>query len=88
MLRIVLDTNALLSAVSRKSPYRIILDKLFAGEYEIFVTADILLEYEEKIADNFDKETSQLIIDALSLLENMHKTEVHFQFQLIEPDPG
>ena len=87
MLRIVLDTNIILSAVSRRSPYRIILDALFAGMYEIYVTTDMLLEYEEKIADNFDVETAQLIIDALSLLDNVHKTDIHFQFQIIEPDP-
>jgi putative PIN family toxin of toxin-antitoxin system len=87
MLRIVLDTNIVLSAVSRRSPYRKILDALFAGIYEIYVTTDILLEYEEKIADNFDAETAQLIIDALSLLDNVHKIDIHFQFQIIEPDP-
>ena len=52
------------------------------------MTTDILLEYEEKIADNFDAETAQLIIDALSLLDNVHKTDIHFQFQIIEPDPN
>ncbi len=87
MLQVVLDTNAVLSSVSRRSPYRIILDKLFDGEYDIFITNDILLEYEEKITQNFDTETATSIVDAMSLLDNIHKTAVYFNFQLIERDP-
>lgn len=45
--RIVLDTNAVLSAVSSRSPYRVILDALFEKRYELCLTTDILLEYEE-----------------------------------------
>jgi putative PIN family toxin of toxin-antitoxin system len=87
MLQVVLDTNAVLSAVSRRSPYRIILDKLFDGEYDIFITTDILLEYEEKITEIFDRATATSIIDAMSLLDNVHKTDIYFNFQLIEGDP-
>lgn len=87
MLQVVLDTNAVLCAVSKRSPYRIILDKLFDGEYDIFITTDILLEYEEKITEIFDRETATAIVDAMSLLDNVYKTDIYFNFQLIERDP-
>ena len=47
-LKIVLDTNALLRSVSRRSEYAIILDKLYENAYELYLSGDILLEYEEK----------------------------------------
>ena len=57
-LKIVLDTNALLRSISRRSAYAIILDKLYENAFEIYITNDILLEYEEKISDIFSSETA------------------------------
>ncbi len=53
MLKIVLDTNIILSSVSPFSPYRIILDKLDNFSYELCVSTEILLEYEEKLSTIF-----------------------------------
>ena len=47
-LKIVLDTNALLRSLSRRSQFAFVLDKLYEGEYELWVSNDILLEYEER----------------------------------------
>jgi predicted nucleic acid-binding protein len=69
-LKIVLDTNVLLRSISRRSPYAIILDKLYENAFEIYITNDILLEYEEKISDIFSSETAELIIGAFSLRLN------------------
>jgi uncharacterized protein len=57
-VKIVLDTSGLLRCISRKSKYSIVLTKLFENEYELNVTTDILLEYEEKIAEIFSVETA------------------------------
>lgn len=82
----MLDTNAVLSSVSRRSPYRAILTKLFDGKYELFITNDILLEYEEKISQNFDPDTAELNIGAILLLPNVVKIETHYRLKLIYPD--
>jgi predicted nucleic acid-binding protein len=42
-LKVVLDTNALLRSISRRSAFSIILDKLYEGDYELWVSNDILL---------------------------------------------
>jgi hypothetical protein len=42
-LKVVLDTNAILRSISRRSPFSAILDKLYDGDYELWVTNDILL---------------------------------------------
>ncbi len=85
-LKVVLDTNAILRSISRRSAFSGILDKLYDGDYELWVTNDILLEYEEKIADIFSKETAELIIGALSLLPNVKKAEIHYHLFLIDVD--
>lgn len=87
LLKIVLDTNCLLRSISRRSAYAIILDKLYENAYEIYVTNDILLEYEEKITEIFSVQTGELIIGAFTLLENVKKIDVHFQLNLISADP-
>ncbi len=86
LLKIVLDTNALLRSLSRRSAYSIILDKLYESSYELYITNDIQLEYEEKITDIFSNETAELIIGALMLLPNVKKIETHFHLELIFSD--
>ena len=85
-LRIVLDTNAILSSLSYRSKYRHIIDELLDGTYEIFVTTEMLLEYEEKINQFFALSTAQLFLDALNLLPNVHKIELYYKFLLIKHD--
>ena len=86
-LKIVLDTNALLRSIARRSAYAIILDKLYENAYELYLSNEIQLEYEEKIADIFSKETAELIIGAFSLIDNVKKIDVHFHLGLIKNDP-
>jgi len=86
-LKIVLDTNAVLRSISRRSAFTLILDKLYENAYELYISNDIQLEYEEKITDIFSKETTELIIGALSLLPNVKKIDVHFHLDLISTDP-
>ena len=85
-LKVVLDTNALLRSISRRSSFSIILDKLYEGEYELWVSSDILLEYEEKIGDIFSKETAELILGAFALLPNVKKADIHYNLFLISAD--
>lgn len=60
-LRIVLDTNVLLVSISPHSQYHWIFENLIVGNYEIFVTNEILMEYEEVIAKRYDINTQRLI---------------------------
>jgi putative PIN family toxin of toxin-antitoxin system len=85
-LKIVLDTNALLRTISRRSPFAIILDKLYDGHYELWISNDILLEYDEKISDIFSGETAELILGAFALLPNVKKADIHYHMFLISAD--
>lgn len=86
-LKIVLDTNALLRSISRRSAFAIILDKLYENAYELYITNDIQLEYEEKITGIFSKETAELITGAFSLLPNVKKIDIYFRLNLVTTDP-
>jgi uncharacterized protein len=85
-LRIVLDTNVILSSLSFRSKYRHIIDELMNSTYDIFVTTEILLEYEEKINQFFTPSTAQLFLDALGLMTNVNKIELYYKFLLIKND--
>jgi uncharacterized protein len=85
--RVVLDTNIILSILSRRSEYKHILDKLFDNEYEAYITTEILLEYHEKITDFFDATTADIFTDALTTLPNVHKIEPYYHLNLIHADP-
>jgi predicted nucleic acid-binding protein len=55
-LRVVLDTNILLVSISSKSKYHWIFSNLLENKYELFITNEILLEYEEIISSKYYSE--------------------------------
>ncbi len=87
LLKIVLDTNALLRSISRRSAYSIVMDKLYEKAFELYLTNDILLEYEEKITDIFSRETAELTIGAFTLIPNIKKVDIHYHLNLIIAGP-
>lgn len=85
-LRIVLDTNALLRCVSKRSSFAYVVNRLYAEEYELYVSNDILLEYEEKIGDLFDEQTATETLTSFDLLENVVPITVDFYLRTIPKD--
>jgi len=85
-LTVVLDTNVLLAAIPGRSPYRVILDTLFDGLYDAFVSTDVLLEYDEKISELFDTTVAEDILGGLLLLSNVRKTDIYFNMTMIDAD--
>jgi len=82
-LRVVLDTNVILNALSRRLPYQGILRDLISGKYELSLTTEILLEYEEKITEFYSQATADLLLDALTTSNHVQKVEVFFRFNVI-----
>lgn len=48
-LSVVLDTNVVLVALPSRSPYRLIWDQLLLEIYDVVISNEILIEYEEQI---------------------------------------
>jgi len=86
-LRIVLDTNVLLVSVSSRSKHHWIFQSLLAGDYELFVNTEILLEYEEIIGDKLDGETAGNVVRTLLLLPNVRPVQAFYNWNLITADP-
>jgi len=82
-LRLVLDTNVVLNALSRRLPYQRVLRDLVSGKYHLCATTEILLEYEEKIAEFYSQATAAILLDALTASSHVHKKEVFFRFNVI-----
>ncbi len=85
-LKIVLDTNVLLVSISSKSKYHWIYDKLVSGEYDLFITNEILMEYEEIISQKYNYSVARDVIKVLLILPNVHKTSIFYNWNLISED--
>jgi putative PIN family toxin of toxin-antitoxin system len=85
-MRIVLDTNIILSSVSRYSPHRIIFDKFEQGDYTLCLTTEILLEYEEKLSEIFSPLLAELIVGGMLLKRNVLMQEVYIRWNLLSKD--
>jgi len=85
-VRVVLDTNIVLASISRNSPYRLVMDKFRSRDYTICLTTEILLEYEEKLADIFSPSTAETFMEALPDRSNVEWVNVFFKWNLIFHD--
>ncbi|MDP2303737.1 MAG: putative toxin-antitoxin system toxin component, PIN family [Ignavibacteria bacterium] len=85
-LKVVLDTNVLLVSISSKSKYHWIFDFLIHDKFDLFITNEILNEYDEVISRYYDNSVSRNIINTLLILPNVFKTDVYFNWNLIPND--
>ena len=85
-LKVVLDTNILLVSISSKSKYHWIFKKLLNNQYNLYVTNEILLEYEEIISSKYSKEVAKNVIRALLYLENVTLSTPFYKWNLISND--
>lgn len=86
-LRVVLDTNALLISIGRKSKFRPIFDNLLNGKIQLIVTNEILLEYVEILERKANAIVANNIAEVLIQLRNVEKIEISYKWNLITEDP-
>jgi len=86
-MRIVLDTNVLLTSFSSRSETHWIWTALTDGKYTLCLTHDILLEYEEIIARHSSADLANAVTDALLDLPNVQLITRYFNWNLIPSDP-
>ena len=87
MNKIVLDTNCLVVSVSPSSKYHIVWDNLEKGEYDLFVTDEIIYEYQEILEHFISPEVASEVVWLLLNLKNVHLVETYYKFNLIKQDP-
>jgi len=84
---VVLDANALLVSISKRSIYRPILDALIDGEFDIILSNEILSEYVEVFERKTNTIVANNIAEMLLNLSNLNKVEAYFEWKLITNDP-
>jgi putative PIN family toxin of toxin-antitoxin system len=86
-VRIVVDTNVVVSMIGRTSPNRWIFDKILSGAFLLCISNEILLEYEEILSKQTRPEIASNFVSFLSVFPNVVHTEVFYNWNLIQADP-
>ena len=87
MMNIVLDTNCLLMALSRRSPYYPVWRDFVDGKYTLCISNEILTEYEEILTQKVGTEIATNVISAILDLPNTRLVQVYYHLRLITVDP-
>lgn len=85
-MRVVLDTNVILISISSKSVYRPIFDGILQQKYEIAVSNEIISEYVEILETKTNHVVASNIAELLLNLKNVIRTDIYFNWNLIEGD--
>jgi putative PIN family toxin of toxin-antitoxin system len=83
-MKVVLDTNVLVSALSSRSVYHWLINELFNEKFEVYITDEILLEYHEILEKKYSVTTANNFLAALQLLQTVHFTHIYFRWQLLQ----
>ena len=83
---IVLDTNILLSSISKISANRWIFDAVLSGKLHLVVSNEIISEYEEIIGQKTNSLVAENVVKAILNLPFTKLVTVHFNWNLIELD--
>ena len=86
-MKVILDTNVLLTSLLKSSKYRPIFDGLLNKEFHLVISHDILQEYVEIIERKTNSTIAKNVSELLINLDNVEKIEVYYKWLLIENDP-
>jgi uncharacterized protein len=73
--------------LTSRSPYHLVFQSLVKRKFDLAVTEEILLEYEEIIQLKYGVRTSGSFISLLRELPNVHYANTYFKWNLIAADP-
>ena len=86
-MKTVIETNVLASALSSKSVYHWLIELLLDEVIELYVTDELLLEYEEMLKTKYSGSTASNFLTSLKELPNVMYAHVYFRWNLInDPD--
>ncbi len=86
-MKVVIDTNVLLVSIAPTSQANWLWEAIIAGALDVYVTTDILLEYEEILTARANPLLAAAVLDLLDELPNVHCTNKYYFWQLVEADP-
>jgi putative PIN family toxin of toxin-antitoxin system len=85
-MKIVLDSNVLISAIGKKSEFRIIWDSFLNNVFSIVITPSIFLEYEEILQQKAAPGASDLVIEIFKEIPNVIFRDTYYNWQMVWAD--
>jgi uncharacterized protein len=86
-MRVVIDTNIWISSLSSKSSSHWLVNSFLEERFELIVSTDILLEYEEKLKEKYALHVADDFLEVIGVAVNVKRISSHFQWNLIrDPD--
>lgn len=85
-LRFVLDTNVFLVSLAPHYKYHWIYRSLLQGRFELAVSNEILMEYQEQVSLRYGIQQTDATLDFLLMLPHVHLNNPSFLWQLIDSD--
>ncbi len=83
-MKCVIDTHVWISALSSRSPFHWVVEALLDERFDLYISHDILLEYEEKLKEHYSFPVAENFLRSLRELPNIYLTEVFFQWHLLD----
>ncbi|GAA4802336.1 hypothetical protein GCM10023231_34120 [Olivibacter ginsenosidimutans] len=82
----VIDTNVLLVSISSRSKFHWIYEAILSGVFELAITPDIMLEYEEKISEHWSASVASNVVRSITELSTTVMISVYYNLNLISSD--
>lgn len=86
-MKIVLDTNILLTIISSKSANRVVFDYFLEEKFTLCFSNEILEEYAEIIGHKMGTDVAQTLVELLLEQPNVEYITRYFAWNLIQTDP-
>ena len=85
-MKIIIDTNVLVSSLSRRSESNWIIQSFLDKDFILVVTHEILLEYEEILRIKYSSVAVDGFLRSIHESENVEMVDVYFQWKFLQ-DP-
>jgi predicted nucleic acid-binding protein len=86
-MKVIIDTNTIISIIPRNSKYNSVFVDLVKGKYSITITTEIYLEYEEILLQKSNPIAAKAFFDFLINSKHVETITVFYYWRLITIDP-
>jgi len=86
-MKVVIDSNVLVTMIGRRSTFRFLWEAFVKGDYTIVLSEDVVKEYEEILqihaAEDIDKAVMEIFVESPDVIFQT----VHYKWNVIINDP-
>lgn len=84
--KVVVDTNALVSSLAAKSEFHKLIRLILDEDVSMFVTDEIMFEYEEVLHEKYSETVAQNFLSALKEIPTVEYVNIYFKWNLLTQD--